>query len=72
MFVACAAHTLRASERAARRLGSRCSPHARPQVALDVARALVYLHARRIVHLDLKSANVLLTRWDAASLSSLH
>lgn len=33
------------------------------QVALDVARALVYLGHKRIVHLDLKSANVLLTRW---------
>ena len=33
------------------------------QIALDVARALVYLHSRRILHLDIKSANVLLTRW---------
>jgi serine/threonine protein kinase len=32
------------------------------QVALDVARGLVFLHSRRIVHFDLKSPNVLLTR----------
>ncbi|KAL4424194.1 hypothetical protein ABPG75_001495 [Micractinium tetrahymenae] len=32
------------------------------KIALDVARALVYLHSRRIIHLDIKSANVLLTR----------
>lgn len=33
-----------------------------PQIGLDVARALVYLHSRKILHLDIKSANVLLTR----------
>ena len=32
------------------------------QIALDIARALVYLHAKRIVHLDVKSANALLAR----------
>ncbi|KAI3430353.1 hypothetical protein D9Q98_004948 [Chlorella vulgaris] len=32
------------------------------KIAIDVARALVYLHSRRILHLDIKSANVLLTR----------
>jgi serine/threonine protein kinase len=33
-----------------------------PQIALDVARGLVYLHARRIIHCDLKSPNILLDR----------
>jgi serine/threonine protein kinase len=32
------------------------------QIALDVARGLVFLHSRRIVHFDLKSPNILLTR----------
>ena len=32
------------------------------QIALDVARGLHYLHSRRILHLDLKSANILLSR----------
>ena len=33
-----------------------------PILALDVARGLVYLHARRIIHCDLKSPNILLDR----------
>lgn len=32
------------------------------RIALDVARALAYLHAKRLVHLDVKSSNVLLSR----------
>ncbi len=32
------------------------------RVALDSARGLAYLHNRRIIHLDIKPANVLLTR----------
>lgn len=33
-----------------------------PKIALDVAKALVFLHSRRIVHFDLKSPNILLAR----------
>jgi serine/threonine protein kinase len=32
------------------------------KVALDVARGLVFLHSHRIVHLDLKSSNILLAK----------
>jgi hypothetical protein len=32
------------------------------QIALDVARGLVFLHSRRVVHFDLKSPNILLAR----------
>jgi serine/threonine protein kinase len=31
-------------------------------IAVDVARALVFLHANRVVHADLKSQNILLTK----------
>ena len=55
------------SRRRALLAANRQAPHLRRvpavlQIALDVARALVYLHSRRIIHLDIKSANVLLTR----------
>jgi serine/threonine protein kinase len=32
------------------------------QIAIDIAKGLVFLHSRRIVHLDLKSPNILLSR----------
>ena len=32
------------------------------KIAIDVAKGLVFLHSRRIVHFDLKSPNILLTR----------
>lgn len=32
------------------------------RVALDIARGLHFLHSRRVVHLDLKSPNILLAR----------
>lgn len=32
------------------------------QVALDVARGLAFMHGRRLVHFDLKSANILLDK----------
>lgn len=31
-------------------------------IALDIARGLYSLHSRRIVHMDVKSPNILLTR----------
>ncbi|PRW33901.1 serine threonine- kinase [Chlorella sorokiniana] len=41
------------------------------KIALDVARALVYLHSKRVIHLDVKSANVLLTRDGTAKLGDV-
>ena len=40
-------------------------------IALDVARGLFSLHSRRIVHLDVKSPNVLLTQEYLAKLSDV-
>ncbi len=32
------------------------------KIAIDIAKGLVFLHSRRIVHLDLKSPNILLAK----------
>ena len=34
-----------------------------PQIALDVARGLVFLHSKRVAHFDLKSPNILLAKY---------
>jgi serine/threonine protein kinase len=41
------------------------------RIALDIARALAYLHSKRLVHLDVKSSNVLLSRDGTAKLGDL-
>lgn len=41
------------------------------RVMLDVAKGLQYLHGRRIVHLDLKSANILLNRKGSAKIADI-
>lgn len=40
-------------------------------MALDVARGLHYLHHKRVVHLDLKSANILLSRHGSAKIGDI-
>ena len=40
-------------------------------MAVDVLRGLHFLHAKRIVHLDLKSPNILLTRHGQAKLADV-
>jgi serine/threonine protein kinase len=41
------------------------------QIALDVARGLVFLHSRRVVHFDLKSPNILLARDGTAKIGDV-
>ena len=40
-------------------------------VAIDILRGLHFLHAKRIVHMDLKSPNILLTRHGQAKLADV-
>ena len=40
-------------------------------IALDVARGLASLHARNVVHFDLKSANILLDKHNRAKLADV-
>jgi serine/threonine protein kinase len=41
------------------------------KIALDVAKGLVFLHSRRIVHFDLKSPNILLARDGTAKIADV-
>ena len=41
------------------------------QVALEVALALHYLHSHSTIHFDLKSPNVLLTRYGTAKIADV-
>lgn len=40
-------------------------------VALDFVRGVVHMHSRHIVHLDLKSANILLSRDGTAKIADV-
>lgn len=41
------------------------------RIALDVARGLHFLHSHRLVHFDLKSANILLARDNTAKIADV-
>ncbi|KAL3140780.1 protein kinase activity protein [Trebouxia sp. C0010 RCD-2024] len=47
------------------------SPGMGRRIALDVARGLHFLHSRKIVHFDLKSANILLARDNTAKIADV-
>ena len=46
----------------------RMSDHRRERFAMDIASALCYIHQRRVAHLDLKPANILVTCQDSCKL----
>lgn len=64
-------HSLKAVHRFSRHQAAPNKRRSRapPQIALDIAKGLVFLHSRRIVHLDLKSPNILLSRWAGHALA---
>lgn len=41
-------------------------------ICVDMARGLAFLHANKVIHRDLKSKNVLLTKVRLASLDSIY
>ena len=41
------------------------------QIALDIVRAVLHMHSRRVLHLDLKAANVLLARDGTAKVADV-
>ena len=42
-----------------------------PQIAVDIAKGLVFLHSKRIIHFDLKSPNILLARDGTAKIGDV-
>ena len=42
------------------------------QIALDIVRAVLHMHSRRVLHLDLKAANVLLARDGTAKVADVN
>lgn len=44
----------------------------RVRMARHIAMAIAFLHANRVIHRDIKSLNVLITRYDVAKLSGCH
>lgn len=48
-----------------------CRSKCGQRIALDIARGLCYLHDKKIVHLDLKSNNILLSRDGTAKIADV-